>query len=588
MPIAVRADWSEPRVSIPNAIQIGHLSIVADARIDNGRELAGELCLASDASVSELLANAYLTWEEGCAERLSGDFAFVLWDSRRQRLVAARDPFGVKPLYYRAFDDRFWITDRVSSLLETFEDPPLLDDRRVVEYLLGRYTPTEATFFKDIREIPPGIVLIATRFGVQHHRYGNPPAGPSSQGTIGRREYQQEFRRLFIQSVQRRLVSDKPVMIHVSGGLDSSAIAGAADFLSRAGALPAPTVVGLAALYPGLACDESLFIEAVARWITFPVQRWDGTQGDVSDLTDPHIAQPGIRASSWSGTTGDVTMARAHASSVILTGTGGDQLGSVDGFVRDLITDGRWFEALAEVLFFPGATVSSRLGRIKHVLKQTLPPDVLRLRSSSPEQVPSWLATDLRPLAASVHSALPIDVESANGTSLPFIQRYAWNRLTAPRMTRGLSTMNAHGQTHGVEYRFPFLDRELVRFTLTIPSRFWPRPGSYSRLHREPLRDLLPPEVASRFGKAEFTPALANRIRRASVEIGSLFENEGWASSRYVDKTEARRFWRSVTEIGSRSPSASWRQVWAIVTVEAWLRRVFEYNRRGPTKGVWP
>jgi asparagine synthase (glutamine-hydrolysing) len=361
-------------------------------------------------------------------------------------------------------------------------------------------------------------------------------------------------------------------MIQVSGGLDSSSIAGAADSLVRSGQLPAPSILGVAGHYPGLECDETEFIDAVARRSEFPIERWNATESEPSDLTDPKFDEPG-RTASIDGTIGDIAIARAHSASVILTGVGGDQLGIVGGVIRDMLASHDWTAAIEELLVFPNATMRSRIGRLKNVARQSAPSWLLKLNARRRAVAPSWLAMDFR---ATVRDLAACDLPQVPISS--FVQKETWQRVTSAQTVRVVSMLCRQAYDYGREYRFPFLDRDLVQFILTIPYEFWPRPGPFARFHRRALADLLPSEVASRFGKADFTEALANRVRRAQPFLRPLLEDGPWASERYVRRDEARRFCLGVINQNDTSTSNTWRQVWAIVTLEAWMRKVLEYH----------
>jgi asparagine synthase (glutamine-hydrolysing) len=572
----IHAEWARVaqtgQLQLAHAVRWGPLAVVAEARIDNCDELRAALRVAPDTSVQELILRAYDAWGGDFADRLSGDFAIVLWDGRERQLVAARDPFGIKPLFYRADEQQIFFSDAIASLLRTLNGRAILDDQRVLEYLLTKYKSIDATFFRDIREVPAGHVLVAKPSGVHRRRYWKPPEAPPVAPEGNSEEYFEEFGRLFAQAVRRRLRSDGAVVIQVSGGLDSSAIASAADVLCRAGDLPTPSVIGAAAVYPGLTCDESVFIDAVARAISFPIDRWDGTKVDDTDFVDPRAEEPGTRAIFTGGSVGDIGIAKKYGATVIMSGVGGDELGMIEGLFQDLVANGHWSRAMADLLFFPGATMESRIRRIKTVLKQSLPEafigDILKARL----KVPLWLAPDLRVRARDILSE-----DRLEPGPLGRVQRHAWRRLTSAQTLRTVSMSVAHARPLGIEHRFPFLDRELVRFALSIPTRCWPGTRANQRLQRIALVDLYPPEIRGRFGKAEFTSALISRIRRSRGHIQALLDSGEWASSRYVDPDLGRQFCRDVTALGA-SRLLSWRQVWSIVMFEPWLRRNMGYS----------
>jgi asparagine synthase (glutamine-hydrolysing) len=570
--ISARIDWNDDShpEQFKDPYRFGHVTVVADARIDNFDELKLLLGLGPEVSVDELLVHAYLAWDDRLCEKLTGDFAFVIWDGRERRLLAARDPFGVRPLFYRGCGNLLLFASRIDPLVKAFVGSPRLDDQRVVEYLLGVYTAPERTFFEEIREVLPGTISVVSAARSYERCYWTPRV-TEAHPTGTKIEYMAEFRRLFLQSVERRLSTIGPVTIHVSGGLDSSAIACAANVVMLNSGSAKYLLRGVAATYPGLECDESIYVDAVARQVSFPIDRWDETQTKPTDLITPSTEEPGIRTIFRGGTAGDIEIAAQNGSTVILSGLGGDQLGTVEGVIKDLILGGEWSQAIDELLFFPGATLRSRAKRIARVLTQ-FRPNARRLKNFSRRKFPAWLTPEMRDVArgAAEWEAQSLPAQFSN------LQRYTWKRLHSVETLRNISIMNVHSSMHGIEYRFPFLDKDLISFTLSIPGRYWPRPGPFARLHREALRDEMPEKIVTRFGKAEFTSAIIKKVINSTDNIKGLLKGS-WASTRYVSQREARRFCRDV--LGNpQSDSRAWRQVWAMATFEAWMRGNSAYD----------
>ena len=216
MSIDVRFDW--PRLATGNGPRspIGleptetGLSVGWDGRLDNADELGKALSLQNGVPTHRLIARAFRAWGSAFPSKLRGDFAVIVWDEHQRRAIAARDPFGIRPLYFRATREAFWLSSRIDVLLRTLDGVPRLDDRRVLEYLLGRYRTLDATFFSDVQEVPPGKVLWVNQDGWDSVRYWYPPAKSVCESVGDTRQYEEEFRRLFLRSVRLRLQSEKP------------------------------------------------------------------------------------------------------------------------------------------------------------------------------------------------------------------------------------------------------------------------------------------------------------------------------------------------------------------------------------------
>ncbi len=180
-------------------------------------------------SDSEIALHLYDEFGTQCLHHLRGEFAFVLWDERNQLLFAARDRFGIKPLYYAEHEGSLYLASEVKALFAA--GVPAQWDAE--SFFLNSISVLEAdrTLFHNIYEVPPGCFLLASRYsGTQVMRYWDfdyPRTGDSfSQCTEG--EYIEKLRDALIEAIRLRLRADVPVACYLSGGLDSSAVLGVA------------------------------------------------------------------------------------------------------------------------------------------------------------------------------------------------------------------------------------------------------------------------------------------------------------------------------------------------------------------------
>ncbi len=220
----------------PMANGDGSLRITFNGEIFNYVELRRDLIARGyrfqTSSDTEVILAAYETMGVDCVNAFNGDFAFALWDGRRQRLLIARDRMGVRPLFYTWRDGTLYFASEVKALLEVPGidarlDPLALDQAFTFWFPLAPRTP-----FKDVLALPPAHLLIATRDGVAtrpYWRLDHPDA--SDAGAFDRRaegEIAEELNGLLRDATRIRLRSDVPVGAYLSGGLDSSIIAAAA------------------------------------------------------------------------------------------------------------------------------------------------------------------------------------------------------------------------------------------------------------------------------------------------------------------------------------------------------------------------
>ncbi len=162
------------------------------------------------------------------------------------------------------------------------------------------------------------------------------------------------------------------------------------------------------------------------------------------------------------------------------------------------------------------------------------------------------------------------------------VQRSHWRELTSPRHLIAMEGLQQHALRNGMEIRFPFMDWDFAMFAISVPSRLWPPPWPFERLHRRALENILPAAVVQRRSKANAADVVANRVRRQLPSIQALFDDRSWASSRYVDQGAAREVLRTFQDPGNLPFGTTW-SVWAIATLEAWLRRLSSYTA-GPRR----
>ena len=205
----------------------GHTYVlVYNGELYNTDELRGELKQAGFSFVSysdtEVLLCAYIHWREACVEKLNGIFAFAVWDETARALFLARDPLGVKPLFYARRGDSFLFGSEIKTLLAHPAVEAAVDRDGLTElFALGPATVPGSGVFKHIQEVPPAHVLRVSPAGDVLREYWKPRALPNRETE---EEAAEHLRALFTDAVERQLVGDVPLCTFLSGGLDSSGI----------------------------------------------------------------------------------------------------------------------------------------------------------------------------------------------------------------------------------------------------------------------------------------------------------------------------------------------------------------------------
>jgi asparagine synthase (glutamine-hydrolysing) len=467
--------------------------IVADARVDGRRELIGALARESgaDQSISagapdvELILRAYLTWGERCLERLLGDFAFVIWDASRQQLFAARDHFGVKPLFYAKTSNTLLISNTLDCLRQCPAISDRLDDLAIADFLLfDGIKEAGATAFADIRRVPPAHLLTSTEGKISIRRYWRLSV---TEPLRYRRQsdYLEQFSELLDVAVGDRLRTESAGVL-MSGGLDSTTVAARAKriFVQKGSpnGLRAYTDV-FDQLIPH---QERRYATLAAEFLKIPIEFQVSDDARVFQLAECHVPEPQHMA--WpDGTASQLTQISAR-NRVALTGFGGDPVLSslLSVHFRGLLKKGQVGRAVADAMRYLGAE-----GRFSRLY---LPTRFRRWFPSKTERPwwPQWLNPDI-----SIRLNLPDRWEELTRDTLPTsaVRPLAQKLMSAPEWPNLFEGFDTGTTRVPVVVRHPFFDLRLVNFLLALPTVPW---CSDKELLRLAARGFLPDAVRLR------------------------------------------------------------------------------------------
>lgn len=553
------------------------LVAVGDVRLDGRRDLWRELGEPERTSDLELVVAAFGRWRESCFERLSGEFAVALWNLRQQELHVVRDPFGLRTVQHAILPDGgFAVATDARQLLAAGVRRDL-DGLMVRDHLARTGEDRRRTYFSSIRRLPPGHRLRVRRGGWEELAYRRPPR---QFVTCDRTEAVREYRRLFVRSVEERLESSGPAAIHASGGLDSSAVIGAAHELWTGSHRDPAQVLLLGATLAGFHSDEQVYIHAAAARSAFPLVCWDALApapfGFESFPEAPFLhgdlAMPA----------GDLAIARERGIRVLLTGTGGDQVHTETGLGADLVRS-RSLRTLLRELRLSDASLRTKVRYANWATRTGLVPRALQrsarlFRARRRRRVPKWAGSTLR---AALASESPPSEETGN-EFLSETQRFAWRLLTLPQSEWVMHAQVAKAADAGVALRCPFYDRRLVDFVLSIAPEHRTPHGQNKRLHRDAIGDLLPEVVKNRQGRTDFSPSSAFRARRHRNQIRDILNSGGWALDGFVERAQALAIMRDleIHEPYSQPNDEDWLWLERVAILECWLRALNHYNAR--------
>src|SRR5688572_4988318 len=487
----------------------GRVTAIVNGEIYNHRALRSTLegrghrwATNSD---SEVVVHAYEEHGPDCVRHLNGIFAFVIWDDREQRLVAARDAFGVKPLYWWTDGRRVAVASEVGALLGAGLTRARVDPVALDHYLACRFVPAPRTLFQGIRKLGAAETLVVERGGEPRITSWREPPGEPFQADDG--ELALQLAERYTDAVERQMMSDVPYGAFLSGGVDSAGVVAAMQ--GQEGTPPITFTIG----FPGHGdvVDERALAAEAARIIG--TDHHDTVMRETDFLTElarcmPRLEEPcGIPSAPAL-----LQLSRFAAGDVkvVLAGQGADE--PHGGYGRHqaaallrplrLVPTAAATPAAAIARALPRAASARRLA---HVLggrgdAQRL----LRLVEISDAQVRTSL---LGPGTEAEHERLA-----------------AARELVAEVEDRGLLEQALYVDTHmflpdgillcndkmsmaaGLELRVPFLDLELMRFVERIPASRRVRPRQPKRLHRRAVARLLPPQVVNRKKHGFSTP----------------------------------------------------------------------------------
>src|SRR5438477_5187678 len=198
--------------------------VIFNGEIYNYRELRAELQAKGHHfrtnSDTEVIVHGYKEWGTDVLNHLNGMFGLAIWDFRNERLVVARDAMGIKLIYYRVANGGFTFGSEIRAVLAAEDSRPEVDPVALNMFLRFRYTPSPLTIFRRIRKLAPGTMLVLERGECREERWYNYVPRPFSTRKNDK-EATQELLELYRAAVKRHLLSDVPVGILLSGGLDS-------------------------------------------------------------------------------------------------------------------------------------------------------------------------------------------------------------------------------------------------------------------------------------------------------------------------------------------------------------------------------
>jgi asparagine synthase (glutamine-hydrolysing) len=546
---------------------------------DLRRELEGWGHVYRTRSDTESIVHAYEQWGDACVDHLRGMFAFAIWDSRRRRLLVARDRLGVKPLYWARVGDRLLFASEIKGILESGLIAARANEGAIPELLGTRSVAGSDTMFQGIHKLLPGHVMTFERGEVVCRRYWDVPTGGRDAGAPveSRANDVRRFRELLEESIRLRLMSDVPLGVFLSGGIDSSAIAALmARMLGRP--LQTFSVAFKARAFSELdyARQVSQAIGANAHEIVIDDRDFFGALPRLVWHEDEPIAHPSSVPLYF------VSKLAREQVTVVLTGEGSDELLAGYGkYPRSLLN---WRAGSIYTKTVPRAVRNRVAASAAHVPGKF--GRYMRRSFVGVEHVPDLtffdtfagidLSRQRRLLSPRV--ALLVDKERAYGPSMAHFNAPGEGTTLLDRVLYAdmktylvelLMKQDQMSMAASIESRVPFLDHHLVEFAAGLPGDRKLSGLSTKRILREAVQDVLPRSILER-PKMGFP-----------VPFGPWIQN-GWGPVVRDVLLDRRARQRGIIEpaaverlLTPRSGSLDGQEtdaVWALLNLELWYR----------------
>jgi len=574
-------------------VQTGHqpisnedqsLWIVFNGEIYNHRELRQDLEARGHRyrtrSDTETIVHLYEQYGSDCVKHLRGMFAFAIWDQPRQRLFLARDRLGIKPLYYRYDGKGLLFGSEIKALLAHPQLRPQFNRKTLAEYLAFGYVAGEETMYSDVRKLMPGYTLMLDGRGeIEISSYWDLKVN-SDEGGRARQSYVQEYRERLEDSVRSHLMSDVPLGVFLSGGLDSSAVAALTARIRNG------RIETFAVGYGEERYSELPFARAVAEHIgsehhevringedffqTLPVCIWH---------EDEPIAWPSSVPLYF------VSRLARERVKVVLTGEGSDE--TLAGYTRYAWTllNSR-MDSVYRSITPSGLRRALRNGILASPLSAAMRSKLehtFLLRDGS--SWPAFYFDNFYSAFSDAEQSELLTPEAKQGANDAYAgSMHFWDQSKGELLHRLLYTdiktylvellmkQDQMSMAASIESRVPFLDHPLVEFTASIPAEYATKGMAGKCILKSAVEDLLPKSIIHR-KKMGFPTPWSDWL--AGPQLGTLEELllEPRTLNRGYFRAEAIRSLFGEHRAGLRDHGT---RIWRLLNLELWMRICLE------------
>jgi asparagine synthase (glutamine-hydrolysing) len=546
--------------------------LVFNGEIYNYRELRRELEQLGRAfrteSDTEVLLRAFEAWGIECLSRLNGMFAFAVFDTRNNAVFLARDRLGIKPLHYTIQDESLYFASELPSLIAGLPSKPPIDPAALDAYFEFLYIPAPETVYKGVSKLRPAEYLVFRNGSASVTQYWRPDYAIDDKWTL--ESAGARYLELLTDAVRMQRVSDVPIGAFLSGGIDSSSVAGILSFCVDT---PVKTfTIG----FDDRQYDELRYARLASQhFATDHVE--EVLQPNVAELSESIVARLGepFADSSALPTWLVSKIARANVT-VALSGDGGDELFAgytwtmmnhrLDAY-RKLPTFAR--SAVGTALnIFPAVEKIKKLRRFNNdSFRMPIESFRSRLTCFTGEQRDTFLKPEVTQAARN----RDIDRFARHAEECAGLRggdRMLYLDTVQYLPDDILTKVDRMSMAHSLEVRVPILDHRIVEFAATVPFHLKLGGGVSKRLVKHALRDLLPPEFLKQ-RKQGFAVPIHRWFRE---DLRDQFEDTVLQPQARSNEFVQAGFARQLLDEHIVGGENHGHRLWALLVLEHWLR----------------
>ena len=505
-------------------------------------------------SDSEVIVHGYEEWGYSVVDKLRGMFVFALLDKAKNCLFICRDRLGIKPFYYSKINDQLIFGSEIKSILNNFDISREPNEESVYKFLAYRIHDTnEDTFFKNVKRLMPGhYMIIRSDSSFEIQKYWNPKFNSDFSSKKPDKEYSEEFKEIFQNALDLHLISDVPVGVTLSGGLDSSGITTLSkELYDQKYPNFDREIIAFSAVHPGETIDESEYIDEIVAQTkikSIKIQPdvdkfWDDFNTWIKFQEEPVIS--GAPYAYYS-----VMREASKNVTVLLSGQGGDELlaGYIPYFLNYLKT------AWDKKKFWP-------------IIRE------------------AWLGKDLyfpfflkklfqersRKTTLSVFAMLNSEFKKNKNTFKPSrnLNERLFNDVLRDTTPSLLRYEDKNSMANSLESRVPFFDHKVVEYIFNLPIDQKIKFGWNRYIYRNMMKGIIPEKNRLRRSKVGFTNPEWEWIEKKDENFKKVFSSDSFKSRKFWDAEKiSKEFIQAIQ--GNRA--GDFLIFWRFFITEMWMR----------------